>query len=399
MKRCTRVGAAVSLALVGTTVLAAPNVANTSQKGSLLVFPEIQAGGGPADDQFHDRNTIIRMANDATGNINVKCFYGEFTDQEAFDSTSSGGTVTAGNKPTRDFSFPMTRTQAVFWEVKDGDGTYQMPDFPRANTATGQLICWATNNAETKQVKWNHLSGTATIIDPGDETSFAYNAWSFYARGIKNKAQVGKYAGRLDLNGVDKKYGAYDKCGRYIIGHFGPVDNVGQPAERVHTDDLYLSISSCYQCLVPVGNAKVNEHWIVFTIWSEDETKTTGTKEKADGWWRMNLGSCSDTDPQGNRLCPQDTDPTYSEIDINPEHFTDDILESQSAFFRAESFVDAAGTQPGYGLLGVLVHDLDDDSRSNGFEEYDVNATTTHHAGSRMGYIVWQPDAPVPEKK
>ncbi len=388
MKRYTMVGAAVSLALVGTTALAAPNIVNTSQKGSLLVFPEIDA--------HSDRNTIIRMANDATGAINVKCYYGEFTDQDAFDSTSSSGTVTPGNKPTRDFSFPMTRTQAVFWEVRDGDGTYQMPDFPSANTATGELVCWATNNAETKQVKWNHLSATATIIDPGDETSFSYNAWSFYARGIKNKEQVGAVAGRLDLNGIDKTNGAYDKCGRYIIGHFGPQNNEGQPVERVHVDDLYLSVASCTQDLVPVGNARVLPHWIVFTIWSEDETKTTGTKEKADGWWRMNLGACDIQDNQGNDLCDDTVDTGFSEIDVNPEHFTDDIQESQSAFFRAESFLDSAGTQAGYGLLGVMVHDLDDDDFS---EEYDINATTTHHAGKRTGYILWQPDAEVPEKK
>ncbi len=394
MKRYTMAAAAVSLALLGTTALAAPNIANTSQKGSLLVFPEIQAGGD-AGELFDDRNTIIRMTNDNTGNIQVKCFYGEFTDQEAFDTVDSEKKlVTQGKKPTVDFEFTLTRNHSVFWEVKDGDGTKQMPDFPDESDVSdaGQLICWAVRDASDgqTQVKWNHLLGTATIIDPGDDTSFAYNAWSFFARGQKNKKQVGPVAGRLDLNGTGKDDGSYDKCGRYIIGQFGPVGSVTEGPENVHVDDLYLSVSSCYQCLVPVGHAKANEHWIVFTVWDDDENKRTGAKEKADGWWRMNLGSCDDASK-----CIDTTDAGYSEIDVNPQVFTQDILESDNGYFRAESFLNSAGTEPGYGLLGVLVHDLDD----SGSGDYDINSVTTHHAGSRMGYIVWHPDAPVPEKK
>jgi hypothetical protein len=66
------VGAAVSLALFSGATLAAPNIVNTTQKGSLLVFPDI--------DHDDSRNTIIRLTNDNTSFIDVKCYYGEFTD-------------------------------------------------------------------------------------------------------------------------------------------------------------------------------------------------------------------------------------------------------------------------------------------------------------------------------
>ena len=203
MRRYTIAGAAVSLALFSSAALAAPNVVNTTQKGSLLVFPEIE--------NFGSYNTVIRITNDNTRPITVKCYYGEFTDN-------------IYKKPTRDFQFEMTKNQPVYWEVKDGTGTIAAPDFPsEGGEYGGQLICWAVSKGGGTQVKWNHLSGTATITNLVDETSYAYNAYQFYARGAKNKRQVGSTPGVLELDGTAAG-GGYDKCGRYIIGHFSPRD-------------------------------------------------------------------------------------------------------------------------------------------------------------------------------
>jgi hypothetical protein len=194
------VGVAVSFALFSSAALAAPNIVNTTQKGSLLVFPEIDA-----DDS--DTNTIIRITNDNTSYIDVKCYYGEFTDDVDY-------------KPTRDFQFRLTKNQPAYWEVKDGTGTIAAPDFPDLDSDEGgQLICWAVSRGGGTQVKWNHLSGTATVIDTGDNEMYRYNAYQFYARGVKNRQQVGDTAGLLELNGT-RDGGAYDKCGRYIIGYW-----------------------------------------------------------------------------------------------------------------------------------------------------------------------------------
>jgi hypothetical protein len=375
MKRYTVVGVTLSLALFSSAVLAAPNVVNTTQKGSLVVFPEIDVDGS--------RNTIIRLTNDNTSRINVKCYYGEFTDD-------------IYNKPTRDFQFKLTKNQPAYWEVKDGTGTVTIPDFPTEGSKNaGQLICWAVSKGGGTQVKWNHLSGMATIINVDDRTSYTYNAYQFYARGVKNRQQVGDTAGVLELNGT-RDGGAYDKCGRYIIGHFSPQDAIiDLPDSDIAVIDNFLSISSCTQDLSPVGNAKPLGpdsadpfncdddpstpapscgHTIVFDIWNEDEVKFTGAREKADSWWRMVLGG---------------TENNYSEIDVADENFTLDALQTVSAYFRAQS-------ENGYGLMGVLVTDYDD---AAGTIDVDHSAVTVNHAGNRKGAINWriQDDEP-PEK-
>jgi hypothetical protein len=366
-------GAAVSLALFSGAALAAPNIVNTTQKGSLLVFPEIDIWGGT--------NTIIRITNDNTRPITVKCYYGEFTNNIYY-------------KPTRDFQFELTKNQPAYWDVKDGVGTITVPDFPTQGVdRAGQLICWAVSRGGGTQVKWNHLSGTATILNSRDFTSYAYNAYQFYARGVKNKAQVGATAGVLELNGT-RDGGAYDKCGRYIIGHFSPAGTqIPQIPATVQRNDL--SVSACTQDLSPVGKANPLGpdssdpfncdkdpdtaapwcgHWIVFDVFNEEEVKFTGAREKADSWWRMHL--------QEKACCG------YSGIDIGGENFSFDTLQTASAYFRAES-------DSGYGLLGVLITNYRPDAVS-----WADTAVTVNHAGNRKGEIIWRTqDDEAPEKK
>jgi hypothetical protein len=355
MKRYTMVGATVSLALFSGAAVAAPNVVNTTQKGSLLVFPEIDIGGA--------KNTIIRITNDNTSNIDVKCYYGEFTDEVC-------------EKPTRDFMFRLTKNQPAYWEVEDGTGTITAPDLPQLyGHNSGQLICWAVSRGGGTQVKWNHLTGTATIVNTGDETSYTYNAYQFYARGTKNKRQVGAVAGILDLVGTAYG-GGYDKCGRYIIGHFSPQGaTIELPGSKIGVTNNFLSVSSCTQDLSPVGWGTPIWQDIVFDVWNEDEVKFTGAREEVDSWWRMVLGG---------------TVPDYSTIDVADENFTFDTLQTVSAYFRAESY-------DGYGLLGVLVSDYDN---GGGTTSVDNAAVTVNHAGYRNGKIMWrtQDDNP-PDKK
>ncbi len=333
--------------------LAAPNIVNTTQKGSLLIFPEIDTAG--------TRNTIIRLTNDMTGGIDVTCYYGEFTDDPLV-------------KPTRDFMFRVKRTQPVYWEAKDGTGTIQAPDFPSTNTGTGQLMCWAVSVGGGTQVKWNHLSGTATIVDTSDGTAYTYNAYQSYTRGIKNKQQVGATPGTLDLNGTAVD-GAYDKCGRYLIGHFSPKSAV---ISLPGTTDVgiagnFLSVSSCTQDLSPVGFANPMPQTIVFDVWNENRVKFSGARESADSWWRMVLG---------------DTAANYSTIDFAHETFTFDQLQTTSAYFRAES-------EQGYGLLGVLVTEYEDGSGNN----VGIAAVTVNHAGRRSGTIQFRVGEDDPPEK
>jgi hypothetical protein len=383
MKRYTMVGATISLALFSSVALAAPNIVNTTQKGSLLIFPEI--------DVEESTNTIIRLTNDGTKSIDVKCYYGEFTDD-------------IYNKPIRDIRFELTKNHPVYWEAKDGTGSIKgVFEFPTEGSKNaGQLICWAVAEVNAAvgytQVKWNHLSGTATVVDTADNVAFSYNAYQFYARGAKNKKQVGTTRGVLELDGTAAG-GGYDKCARYVIGHFAPLDAVIKlPGNDVKAVENTLSISTCTQDLIPVGasdsakplgpdktdpfncdddpNTAAPEcgQTIVIDVWNADEVKQTSASELADSWWRMSLGDKQDE---------------FSEIDSFPQAFTFDSLQTNSAYFRAQS-------ENGYGLVGVLVTELDNKDVAG--EQEMKFAVTLNHAGNRAGMIKWDPEGPTDEK-
>lgn len=329
------------LAFASSAAFAAPNVINTSQKGSLLIFPDINTTGG--------KNTVVRITNDNTAAITVKCYYGQYTGNPYI-------------KPTVDFDFVLTKNQPAYWSVKTGEGTIFAPDW---DNKVGELKCWAVSSGGGTQVKWNHLYGNAVVLDPVDSTSHEYTAFASFCRSAgANGTACGTTPGTLELNGT-----VYDNCAQYIMGNFTPrggyVDGVSVPA-----NNNYLNVASCTQDLSPVGYANPIVHSIVFDVWNELEQKRTGAQELADSWWRMDLGGYGS--------------PTASPIDVNNGNFTKTNLKTDSAYFRAQS----AG---GYGLVGEMVRDQG---------ELDQSAVETSNAGTRSGTIKFAVgiDHP-PEKK
>ena len=138
---------ALALAIAGPAV-AAPNLAQTTQKGSLLIFPDI--------DVRDSRQTIVRIQNDGPRDVQVKCHY-----LDAF-------------KHRVDMQFGLTANQPFWFDAATGDGTEHVTPYPStpsngfANTdpkGAGMLACWVVDLEGTNQLKWNHLAGTATVIN------------------------------------------------------------------------------------------------------------------------------------------------------------------------------------------------------------------------------------------
>ncbi len=159
-----------------------------------------------------------------------------------------------------DFVAPVNRTQASWFSAKTGGGSVNVNPFPTAaangfsvgnrhpflevgggtppappqlgDSTTfpngdgygayrrGMLVCWVVDVDVQQQVKWNHLSGTATIYT--DTASYEYNAYSFFVPAGVDLDPVG-LAGTINLNGLE-----YDSCPLYQLGQLTPVDAVGR---------------------------------------------------------------------------------------------------------------------------------------------------------------------------
>src|SRR5262245_33563305 len=148
---------AAALALA-TSAYAAPNIVNVTQKGSLLVWPDIRVDAG--------YNTLIRISNDGSSDVDIICYWMD------------------GNKNRVDIVIPITKNQPFWFDAASGNGTHHVNPFPKspangfdnpflpnpgpalgASVAyeKGLLACWAVDGGAQNQVKYNHLSGTATV--------------------------------------------------------------------------------------------------------------------------------------------------------------------------------------------------------------------------------------------
>ncbi|MGE3844197.1 MAG: hypothetical protein AB7I50_21705 [Vicinamibacterales bacterium] len=357
--------ALVACLVVGTTAQAAPNVTNASQKGSLLVFPDIRVDTG--------WNTLIRIQNDGARDAYMKCYWLD------------------GNKNRVDFTISLTRDQAIWFDAATGHGTLQVNPFPigAANGFTagnrhpflapgfgpyrrGMLTCWAIENASAQhQVKWNHFSGTATVYN-AQNGAYEFGAFGFFAPIGTDLEPIG-ISGTLNLNGLQ-----YDACPLYLMGHFTPAPLA--PFNR-------LAVTSC--------SLNLNQDWIpVFTklqfdVWNQEEVKFTGAYECADSWHDTTfqpgtVGQIDGTNP----IVPGFVDG----IDAAGENFAFATLGAFAARYRVQgiqsaqcdrakadrSTVAAVKTQA-VGLLGV----------QSALVSGRMVGTTVPGAGKFNGRVVW----------
>ncbi|MGE3842249.1 MAG: hypothetical protein AB7I50_11735, partial [Vicinamibacterales bacterium] len=310
------------------SAFAAPNVTNVTQKGSLLIFPDIRV-----DDVFGNYvlfgavppiDTLIRIQNDGSSDVDLKCYWMD------------------GHKNRVDFIIPLTRNQAVWFDARTGRGSTQVNPFPTgaANGFTagnrhpfleaggavpvpfpaqlgtgapaaytapvgdgfgpyrrGLLACWAIDGGAQNQVKWNHLSGTATVYSnatANNSGAYEYSAYAFFVPTGTDLAPVG-VAGALNLNGLE-----YDACPLYQIGQFTPATmNLAAgagyaaavaapftaPPPPLAFPQLVLNRLAVTGC-----NLNLNQDWtpvwtkLQFDVWNEEEVKFTGAYECADSW-------------------------------------------------------------------------------------------------------------------
>jgi hypothetical protein len=351
MKRSWKVavsGVALTTALVASGA-SALDVANTSQKGSLLMYARIDVRSG--------YDTIVRITNDNNRGVDVKCYYMN------------------EKKGRRDFGFYLTKKQPAWWSVSSGDGTFSVPNFPNngdvkvtGDVNIGELICWAVSKSGHNQINFNHLFGDATVYDYRNTSSveaFTYNSWNFRALSGAKGGAVGT-AGNIKLDGVE-----YDYCPGYLLANFTPAGaDVPVGPTLIRNNENYLGVISCNQDLRQ--DYALHYTKLEFTVWNEFESKFTGAYECSDGYHFL---------------------PLFTGTDVAPEYFGYDVLGTASAFFQVRGVKSTQCVAPSAseasGLVGVI-------SASS-----DEVGTTLNAAGTAAGYVLWDADHhpdEVPEK-
>jgi len=251
---------ALVVALVGMVSMAsaAQNVANTSQKGSLLIWPKIIVQQG---DDGSAVETEIFIGNDYYEDVWVKCYWVDWDQQ------------------IEDFMFRLTPNQPIQFyastgwsEDEWGHGVVTVPPFTDGNL-TGELKCWAVNDNGDSQISFNHLYGSAWIWS--SDYDVWYNAYAFAAKQPFGST-VGT-GGTLLLNGTTQ----YDACPQYLIFNFVPVGDLGYA-------DPDLALVPCKQDLRQDRSRTCTK--AKFDVWNSNETKFTGAYQCMLCWWEGLLG-------------------------------------------------------------------------------------------------------------
>jgi len=183
----------------------AENIANTTKRGSFLIFPLIKAGALLPLDNI---DTIVSISNDAASSVHIMCYY-KYTDPRCL---------------CENFEFTLTAYQEISFSVKTGLN-YDGGPIPRIGTfntkfrenQTGELKCFAVDSGITQNpISFNFLSGEATINE-GDDMTWMYPAWRFaVGAGIATGKKVGT-KGDILLTGTFK---TYDACPSKLIFPF-----------------------------------------------------------------------------------------------------------------------------------------------------------------------------------
>jgi hypothetical protein len=340
------------VALVGMANLASAvnNVANTNQKGSLLIFPLVQLAWYEPEGYYEPGETYITIGNDYPGEVWVKCYWVDW------------------DQNIEDFMFRLTPNQPVWFKASDGEGTVSVPPF---GAPMGELKCWAVNAEGTEQISWNHLYGSALVVNYYGiyPQGFQYSAYSFAAKPARG-AIVGT-GGELLLNGVQ-----YDMCPSYLVENFIAQQEGPPEFEPV------LTLVPCKQDLrqdrIPTcTKAK-------FDVWNENETKYTGAWRCLKCWAEFELGEIN-FDGKG----------------YGADKFLRESLHTWLGRFRVTGQAssvcngkfDCRSAQVATPFLGVLWHELE---VLPGGEI--MVGITPHSAGSDdTGKILWDKAGPTPE--
>ena len=241
------------------------------------------------------------------------------------------------------------------------------------------LACWVVDVEGLNQLKWNHLSGTVTVIDHGNGSAYEYTMYAFYAPTGSDLQPVGT-GGTIDLDSVK-----FDSCPQYMIGQFSPTGTVLPGPAPVVFGNTRVVFVGC--------NIALNQDWVPtwtklqFDVWNEEENKVTGAYECADTWHEMYLVS--------NTAAPNWPFPT---ADAASSNFSIDTVGTAAARYRVQGN-KSTQCRPLVGAdavaVGVLAIQSTDLAVGNGIAAIGTNLTAAGKLPT--GKIIWDPGFVTPE--
>ena len=236
-----------------------PTLVNTSEKGSLLIFPWIEVYRNKANKL--NKDTIVKINNDGIEPVTLHCLW-----------------VTETNHPT-DFFLELERNQPA-WFFASGQDTGQNVSVPNFSGERGEMLCFAISaEAEggvQQPIAFNQLYGSATVLDYDLSFASAYDSWNFKAN-ADSGLPVGK-PGELSLTGAP---GGYDACPKTLVTDF--IAKGGKMGSYYNTGTKLYAVSCKQDLRQDSGPSTITA--LQLTAVNENSTKYTGMRQCMNFWF------------------------------------------------------------------------------------------------------------------
>ncbi len=272
-----------------------------SQKGSLLVFPAVEIKWDA--EGFVTQDTILSITNDYPEAVNVQFYL--VNGDRPLDAVVEGDKVIEREHPGwnwADCQLPLTPNQPTYWSALTGlpagcqpftaldeEEGYPPgrpdPEGPEGGRVLrGFVVGWAVD-IRGNEIRWNHVSGDAMVVDYGGATAWEYGAYAFQVRRSEQGAWTDELPGVLLLNGIE-----YDSPPEKLLFLFnatgGQFSAGGRSFVNVDTDLTIMPMAmDLRQDSIGPVTTKAK-----FDIWNMNETRFSGTERCVTCWDQTLLG-------------------------------------------------------------------------------------------------------------
>lgn len=303
------------------------NVAQTSKRGSLLIFPKVdtRTNFDPLTNVTYDRDTIIAIGNDGAQQVELQCIwkYPLLSLVDKRDNSRADQLFPTQDAAYRefeqtccdeeDFTISLTPNQVVYFSAGTGIANVlsgkqligSTNRIPAASRGIGALTCFAIKGAGNKTpISYNRLYGEAQIIRfeltsgavfNNGLSAWGYNAWGFEARARQAGSTMGAFnaadnSWTLPLRG---RAGTYNACPDMLTFNFFARQSFpGTTNLPILGSDitLYPCTQDLREFPTPGDPKKETETLAVFSIWNANEDQFSGTQACIKCWFEQTLG-------------------------------------------------------------------------------------------------------------
>lgn len=191
-----------------------------------------------------------------------------------------------------DVQIPLTSNQPTYWSALTGNPRGVLPfdsldpgclkgridvECSGDRVMRGYIVAWAVNNVG-QEIRWNHLSGEATVVNYSEGSAWTYLPYGFQALAGQTDGAVTGTPGTLNLDGAEFEP-AYDLL---LLDFYAVQTSLGTglpfPPRGFDLTLLPVSADLRQESAGPVTTKAT------FTIWNQNETKFTGTDRCITHW-------------------------------------------------------------------------------------------------------------------